>query len=191
MADKPVKREFCDATKQNGRPCRRRAGDGTSHPGYGNCASHFGATPAHVRAAALAIGEEIKVTYGLPIEVDPHVALLEELARTNGHVAWLGHLVSKIDQDDVTYLNAVGVEDTSAIVKLYQSERAHLVKTAKTAIDAGVQEREISLAEAQAQAVVAVITGTLIELGQQITPEVQGIIRRQLTEVASSRAHAA
>jgi hypothetical protein len=40
-------------------------------------------------AAEKAVAEQRMRTYGSPIDVEPHVALIEEVRRTAGHVAWL------------------------------------------------------------------------------------------------------
>src|SRR4051794_2422133 len=45
---------LCGAQRRNGDPCRRPAGWGTQHAGYGACKLHGGSTPnGHVHAAKL------------------------------------------------------------------------------------------------------------------------------------------
>jgi hypothetical protein len=57
------------------------------------------------------------------------------------------------------------------------------VRVAKTAIDAGVEERQVRLAEAQAQRRAAVIRGILTDLGYDLEEEnVRKVVRLRLLE---------
>lgn len=83
--------------------------------------------------------------FGLPRGVDPHVALLEEVNRAAGHVAWLGEVVAQLEKNQVVHGitrtvqlpdGTRTVEARAAInvwVKLYQEERDRLVRVAKAA----------------------------------------------------------
>jgi hypothetical protein len=85
--------------------------------------------------------------------VEPHEALLEEVHRAAGHVAWLGEVVGQLERSQVVHgiTRTVQLPDGSRTVearaainiwvKLYQEERDRLVRVAKAAIDAGVEER--------------------------------------------------
>ncbi len=69
---------------------------------------------------------------------------------------------------------------------MYQAERQHLVRAAKAAIDAGVAERQVRLAEQQGQLIAEVMRKILDDRG--LTPEQQreapSIVRRHLSLVA-------
>lgn len=154
-----------------GDQCRRRAA-----PGCEVCTSHGGKAPQVRAAGERRLAEEQAarrlVTYGLPREVDPHTALLEELHRTAGHVAWLGELVASLhhaDDPDPTVLGNGGshdpteahaaksglkqytrterftVEQESVWLRMYRDERAHLAKVAKDCIAAGIAERQVEI----------------------------------------------
>ena len=138
-------------------------------------------------------------TYGLPRDVDPHDALLEEVHRTAGHVAWLGNIVSELDrgalvwgiteqvQKDATEFPGTDVKAQAAPniwLELYHRERQHLVKVAKAAIDAGIDERRVRLAEEQGRVIVDVLKATLAELGVEVTPEVAAVAGRHLRAVS-------
>src|SRR3954453_7669825 len=69
----------CGATKQDGTTCRKAAGAGTTHLGIGRCKYHGGASPNHQVAAEKKMAEARMRTYGCPIDVEPHVALIEEV----------------------------------------------------------------------------------------------------------------
>jgi hypothetical protein len=109
-------------------------------------------------------------TLGLPLEgQSPQQVLLDEIARTAGHVRWLGELIANLEPDSVGWgiaaeekRTGVGEMETnidlttttkvarpSVWVELYQKERAHLVHVAKVAIQCGIAERQIKLAEEQ------------------------------------------
>lgn len=167
---------FCGGDKrQSEGTCTRPAGWGTSHPGTGRCKLHGGSTPSHVISAQGAEARRAVATFGLPREVDPHTALLEELHRTAGVVTWLGAVVADLDKDDVVWgktRSKVGGDDAGVTheagvnvwVKLWNEQRRHLVDVAKACVSAGIEERRIQLAESQGQQLAAVVRAVLERL---------------------------
>ena len=93
---------LCGAKKKNGELCRNFAGEGTEHKGIGTCKFHGGATGTHQKHAQLVEGKRQMVTMGLPIEVQPHEALLNLLWLSAGHVAWLAKQVRDYPLTDRT-----------------------------------------------------------------------------------------
>jgi len=89
--------ERCSAQTRGGEPCKKARGWGTGHVGFGRCRLHGGLSPSGIKAAGVQQARLAVRAYGLPREVDPHSALLEELHRTAGHVAWLGSQVAGLD----------------------------------------------------------------------------------------------
>lgn len=156
---------YCGARKkQSTGTCTRPAGWGTTHPGTGRCKLHGGATTPHVTAARTERARRAVATYGLPRDIDPAAALLEEVHRTAGHVAWLSSKVAELPEDDLVWglveetekgaTEFRGTDTTHAArpsvwLDLYQRERTHLVRVSKAALDAGVNERLVQLAEQQ------------------------------------------
>ncbi len=136
-------------------PCRNPAGPG------GRCRKHGGASPQVLAKAKRdlerAEAEKAVRTYGLPVDVDPADALLQEVHRTAGHVAYLGQIVGDLERGELRQWAASGEGgghwDVSVWVKLYQSERAHLVGVCRAAIAAGIAERQVQLAERQGELV--------------------------------------
>jgi hypothetical protein len=141
--------------------------------------------------------ERAVASLGLPREVEPHTALLEEVHRAAGHVAWLAEVVGQLDQSQIvhgitrTVQAADGTRTVEARatvnvwVRLYQEWHDRLVRVAKTAIDAGVEERQVRLAEAQAQRLAAVIRAILTDLGYDLEEEnVRKVVRLRLLEGA-------
>lgn len=59
-------------------------------------------------------------------------------------------------------------------LRLYQQERAHLVKVCEAAIRAGIEERKVRVAEQQGAQVAAVIRGVLADL--RLTPVQQALV---------------
>ena len=135
--------------------------------------------------------------YGLPREVDPHTALLEEIWRTAGAVDWLEGKVREQGAEELVW---GVVEQTSGpgappLIKesakpsiwlqLYRQERSHLVNVCRVAIAAGVAERQVQLAEEQGRMIAIVIQGVLEDLGVADRQEVPGLVRRHLMLVTS------
>lgn len=149
----------CGARKRQGEgTCEQPAGWGTDHVGIGYCKLHGGKTPGHAKSAQTEVARRAVETYGLPREIAPDRALLEEVHRTAGHVAWLGRTVA--DLDDLTQWGQAG-RAPSVWVEIYQRERAHFVRVAKTALDAGIAERQVRLAERYGDMLADVIDGLL------------------------------
>lgn len=151
----------CTAHTGGGKPCQRWPVDGANV-----CATHGGRAP-QVKAAAkrrleLQAAERAVVTFGLPREVDPHEALLEEVHRTAGAVEWLRAQVQALDPAVLTWGRTEQVDKGSGefpgtdvtytavppvLLELYLRERKHLVEVCRVAIAAGVEERRVRLAE--------------------------------------------
>jgi hypothetical protein len=186
--------ERCGANTKRGAVCNKPAGWGTPY-GHGRCKLHDGATPTHLRAAERREAERAVAVFGVPREVDPQVALLEEVHRAAGHVAWLGEVVAHLGKNKVVHgiVRTVQLPDGSRTVearaainvwvKLYQEERDRLVRVAKAAIDAGVEERQVRLAEGQAQQLAQVIRAILTDLGHDLGDQrVRQVVRLRLIE---------
>ncbi|MDQ0756090.1 hypothetical protein [Arthrobacter sp. B3I4] len=144
-------------------------------------------------------------TLGLPIDVDPGKALLDEIHWTAGHVAWLRDKVQELQDDDLVWGRAstevgIGPEgpidkttekaDASVWYQLYLKEREHLAKVCSLALRAGIEERKVKLAESQGLLVADAIRRILGALG--LTPEQQElvpvIVPRELRALASGNA---
>lgn len=184
--------------------CTRPAGWGTPFK-HGRCKLHGGLTPTHVRASQRrmqteALAEAVAV-YGLPVDVDPREALLQEVHRTAGHVAWLTERIRELDPDALIwgktkYVNKVGGQDEGVTVEegasvhvwldLYHRERKHLLEVSKAAIAAGIEERKVRIAEQMGQQLAAVITAVLTDLGHRPDdPRVRGVVVRHLALVSN------
>lgn len=161
----------CTARNRAGGPCGRYAITGGTV-----CPSHGGNAP-QVRALAARrleqrAAEAAVVTLGLPVDVTPTEALLDEVRWTAGHVAWLRTKVAELEVDDLSWGVTSEVEKgsgefpgtditregkPSVWYELYARERDRLVKVCEATIRAGVEERKVRLAESQGALVAAVI----------------------------------
>jgi hypothetical protein len=142
------------------------------------------------------------VMYGLPRDVAPATALLEELHRTQGHVDWLHNIIVNIDSTDdlikgmVEEVHRSGTADEAnwdeeriAVaeniwVRMYFRERKHLVEVAKTIMSLGLAQQMIAITRQQAEIFDRAIQAMLVELGHDINDApVRGAIVTALTTV--------
>lgn len=181
----PQEAPRCTATaKSTGRRCEK-----TPVRGATVCAKHGGSAPQVRRKAKERVEHDRAVkaasTFGLPREVDPHSALLEELHRTAGHVAWLGDVVANLEKDELWgrvggAAGGIPEAQRSIWVQLYQDERAHLAKVAKVCVDVGIEERRVRLAEDAGRQLASVIRAIVGRLGVADHPELPVVIREEL-----------
>lgn len=193
---------YCGAkrTRNGGTPCTQPAGWGTEHVGIGPCKLHGGSTSAHVARAAKVQAQMHAVTMGAPVDIDPHEALLWCVRTAAGEVAYCNAMVAAIDPDAATgaqlqrkvrpLKGEYGEESMSQLAeeKTYTDPRLHiwittrhgalerLAKFSKMALDAGVAERQVQLAEQWAdvlgQAIGNILVGLkLTSAQQQLAPE--------------------
>lgn len=183
-APKQPGRRTCNGHRKDGSPC-----NGPAVTGADKCRMHLG-------KKASAVIAEVKVramadTYGLPIEITPEQAILDEVHRTAGHVAWLAQQVRALDRDaliwGVTKVKEGGDDRGTtqeavphAYLKLYQAERAHLAKVSADAIRVGIEARQVKLAESQGAAVAQAIRAILAEL--QLTAAQKALVSKVVPE---------
>ena len=172
----PLDRQCTARSKRSGQRCKRTAViDGTV------CAMHGGKAP-QVKNAIERRRQQRQATlaaeaFGLPREVDPHTALLEELHRTAGAVEWLGAVVADLEREDLVWGKVKETHGTqlergtdngtthaagpNAFVALWQAERKHLVDVSRECIKAGIEERRVRLAESAGQQLASVVRAVL------------------------------
>src|SRR3990167_4052651 len=178
----------CAAHTRSGKPCKGQVIKGATV-----CRMHGGASP-QVKAKAKERLELEKATqavenYGLPREIDPHSALLEELWRTAGHVAGLNFKVRDLEERELHGpvgggRDAYPREEPHVWIRLYQEERGHFAKVAKSCIEVGIAERQVKLAEQQGMMIAKVIQAVLEDLGVADNPKVPAVVRRHLSLAA-------
>jgi hypothetical protein len=191
-------------SKRTGGPCGAQACIGLD-----KCAIHCGLSKAErERRAAEAQAAKLVITYGLPRDISPTDALLEEVRYTAGHVAWLREQVQALEADALVWgvteetdkqaTEFAGTDTTRAAavsmwLELYSRERKHLLDVCKAAISVGIEERIVRLAEAKGHLVNELIKRILARLDlsdaqRQLVPLV---VREELRRAASTAGAAA
>jgi hypothetical protein len=172
-------RPRCNGTATAGGRCRKQPIKGATV-----CRTHGGSAVQVKDAAERRLLERQALiaaeAFGLPREVDPHSALLEELHRCAGAVQWLGAIVADLQRDEIGWGKVKETHGTqlekgtdngttkaaqvNVFVRLWQEERDRLAKVAKTCVDVGIEERRVRLAESAGQQLAAVIRAVLDRL---------------------------
>lgn len=177
------------------RACHQDAGWGTEHVGEGVCKLHGGNSSDYVAKLQMdrkrRMLEEARRTYGMPLDVDPATALLEEVQRTAGAVAFLEAKVRELAPEELVWgvveeitewaqnPDSNGVRSNDSTVKrkaqtnqwlrLYQEERRHLAAVSKDAIQAGANASLVDMLQKIGQVYVRLVERVVERLG--LTPE--------------------
>ncbi len=143
--------------------------------------------------------------WGVPIQIAPQEALLQMVWEAAGNVAWLRSQVQRMEDQDAVG-SVPSTEDTvprdwksgligrvmsstpegtlyqrseeeRALVRLYGDWSDRLVKYAKAAIDAGIEERKVRVAEEQGRTIVLAVSNVLVQIG---VPEDKILVARSL-----------
>lgn len=177
----------CGTKTRAGTPCQQPAGAGTDHVGWGKCRYHGGNSPNLKIAASREETAELvaQLRLGQPMIVDPAEALVGEVYRSAGVVAFLDGLMGDVGKDDLIYMTEAGYKPR-AFVDVWTQQRAHLAKVCSMALAAGVAERQVRIAERQGELVAGALNKILGELGltteqRAIAP---GIVRKHLMSIA-------
>ena len=183
-------------SKQSGQRCRKPA-----TPGLDVCSMHGGSTKKakakSQRAVQSAKATAIAQRIGLKIDVQPQQALLDEVQRSAGMVAFyeeqvnavagidpdrLSRGVTRVEEIQSKFSTTTTTTEASVHVwlQLYNEERDRLVRVASAAIRAGIEERRVELAEQQGQMFVSVIRSILNRLA--LSPDQQALVSTVVPE---------
>lgn len=151
-----------------GGPCPLPAGSGTAHLGTGRCLAHGGTSRRESVRGAWVMAHEI----ARALNVSPWEALLGEVRRTAGTVAWLDRKVAEAPDDaallrarDETSEAGEVLPGYSRWVDMRMRERQHLARVSKMAIDAGVAQQLVAQFALQGETVARLITEVTTRLG--------------------------
>lgn len=183
-------RRLCNSRRKDGSPCQ-----GPAVRGSDKCRMHLGRKAKDVIAEAKV--RDLADTYGLPVETTPEQAILDEVQRTAGHVAWLEQQVHALTRGELVWGitkvkeggDDAGVTEEAvphALLRLYQEERKLLVSVCAAALRAGIEERRVKLAEQQGALVAQVIRAVLadLELTREQQERVPQVVPRHLRLLA-------
>ncbi len=196
-----------------GAPCERPAGWGTEHPGIGRCKFHGGATKNAAKQAALteAVNYVLDIM-GPAIDVDPMEALIWCVRIAAGEVAYATRKISELEEDEVLdrpeeETNRTGygpksesfreVKQSSVTLHIWIQARHsaldRLARYSKMALDAGIAERQVKLAETAgdeiAQSIRSILDNLLLTPEQERrAPEIVREAMEKLERTASPQA---
>lgn len=152
----PVRK--CGAQKrqgERGRKCAKGAGWGTSHPGFGLCKLHGGNSPSGIKSAAREQARLFAVgMLGHEADVDPLSSVLQAVRLAAGATAYYR-----------VQLASLGLEAPPALVEDYERSIERQARIAKLAVDAGVAERLVRIAERTAEQIALAAEEALAEVG--------------------------
>ena len=165
----------CGAKTRGGTPCKKEAGWGTDHLGFGNCRLHFGATPSNRVHAAREAATAAALRLGMAVDTDPEEALLLCVQLAAGEVGFLRQGVKDL-LDDEAIDEAGNLHPTA---RAFRDARDTLARHSKLALDAGIEERRLKLVEGMAERVAMVLRLVVDEL--DLSPDQQLRLREAMT----------
>src|SRR3954452_17688214 len=172
----PVDPDRCDFIKKNGEQCLRSKGWGTDHESAGRCKTHGGNSPSHAKAAAA----QIVASLASEGDVEPLDVLLRTIRLDWGAVQWVTSKILEAEEK--------GDEKIPLVYQgLYGAWLDRAAKHAKLALDAGVAERLVRLAESQGELVAQVIKSILgdLALTSEQRAKAPASVRRPLTALSA------
>ena len=142
---------------------------------------------------------------GLPVDVEPHIALLECIRITAGEVQYASERIAELTPDDAVgpvvtsrplkeekgaenrevYIEEFGPPALNIWIRVRHEAMDRLVNYSKIALAAGIAERQVRVAEQQGQLLAGAIRGVLEELGVADRPEVPSVVRKHLLLLAA------
>jgi hypothetical protein len=166
-AEDAVARGYCGATNRKGHPCTRPAGWGTSHSGIGNCKHHGGSTPNGVKYAGRRGLELEAIKLGFSIEMEPDDLMLNTVYLAAGALAFATQRAAAIEEKDY---------DTDG-ARIAQARLADAMdrsaRVAKMAMDAGISDRRIRLAQRWGESIASVIEDAMRDMAEFFPPDVR------------------
>lgn len=196
--DDPAKL-VCGARTGADKVCAHPPGWGTDHPGAGPCKLHGGMSPVGIKAAART---QLALLAGrnLP-DVRPMEAILMCVRIAAAEVQFFSQKIDELDPEGVLERpdeQMVAGKDPEVFwikkqkelsIWIRSREKAmdRLVRYSKQALDAGIEERQVRLAERMGDLIADTLQGVIDEL--ELTPEQEerfpAIAQRRLRQIAA------
>src|SRR4051795_11545873 len=164
----------CGAPRRQGdrAPCRRPAGWGTDHLGRGPCKFHGGRLPNIMQKYARERALEEAVAFGGAIDVDPITLLSAMVHRCAAVASWLRLKIESLDESELIIDGR-----PSVWVRLEAEWVDRATRSAKTALDAGVAELQIRIAERTGARIAAALDDAVAPL-ELSTEERSAMVQR-------------
>lgn len=137
--------------------------------------------------------------FGTPTDIEPAEAIMLAIRITNGEIIYCDEQIARLEEDELFErpLKTVYAEMPSGGYEVVEERRdaevltrwvqfrdnavERMARYSKMALDVGIEERQIQLAEQQAQQLVAVITSILTDLGHDLKDiHTREVVRRRL-----------
>lgn len=168
-------------------PCEHPAGMGTAHLGAGRCVVHGGNSKRENARGAWVMAHEM----ARALNVTPWEALLGEVRRTAGTVAWLDHKVAEAPNDESLLRHGeddAGNPGYAPWVKMRLTERQHLARVSKMAVDAGVAQQLVAEFTLHGQQLAGLVAQVIAELGLPVEQETRAyqLLERHLLQIEST-----
>ena len=135
--------ELCGGKTRSGEPCRRSAGAGTTHQGTGKCSNHGGRLPNHRKQG---IKQEAIQFMGAPKDINALDAITWCIRITAGEIEWLSLQIAKVDEENWIEHTLMG-KQMNVLQRSRADAQDRLVKYSKDALQLGLAERAVRLAE--------------------------------------------
>lgn len=164
---------------KGGGVCTAPAGLDTPHRGAGLCWAHGGLRRDELAIGAWVMGHAL----AKGIEISPWDALLGEVRRTAGEVAWLDWKVAQAPTDDDL------LDSFRPWVEMRNKQRLWLGRVSKMAIDAGVAQIMVQQVQLEVQTMGRVLGAALDALGLTESQEeiARAAFRRELLAVEAEQ----
>jgi hypothetical protein len=157
MAASQAVERYCGAKAKRGGTCKKPAGWGTPHPGQSVCRLHGGMLPHIVKKCAEEKGREMARAWGIELDIDPFEGILASVRMAYGAVAAFKARLKDDSKPD------------SPEVIAWMAAQKHAAQIAKMAIDAGIAERQVQIAERMAEQIAMAYEDALAD--EDLSPE--------------------
>lgn len=175
------KEQICGAKLKgkDGR-CTKPAGWGTAHIGTGACRYHGGNVASHSKANAV---PQLEMLVGHRVNVDPLTALLLCVRIGAAEVMYFSSRIAQLETSELIEEVFWG-KQLNIWIRERQKAVERLAKHSKMALDAGVQERQVQVAEQMGQQLARLIDSILHDGELELTPvqikKAGPVVRRHL-----------
>lgn len=197
--------KVCGAWR-NDKQCGQTAGWGTDHYGYGECKLHGGAMRNNRIAAAKEEAMDVaRSVMGPALDIEPMEALLLCVRIAAGEVAYSTYKIEQLSDEEalvlpetVTERDATGEHAESYVEKTVTNAASlnvwiiargqatdRLARYSKMALDAGIAERQVRVAEQAGDELALAIRAILDGLGLSVEQEKRApdLVRRALQQL--------
>jgi len=158
--------------------CKRPAGWGTNHIGIGRCKTHTGQSPSGRKNSIVVEAQQFM---GAPKDINPLDAIMWCIRITAGEVEWLSREIAKVPMEQWVEVAYIG-RQMNVLQRSRADAQDRLVRYSRDAIQLGLAERAVKLAENFGMMIARLLENIAaeLELSRKQKEMWPTIIRRQL-----------